>query len=55
MVRSKNTEGISHPSGPAGQESRPRGREIGSGLIRGMEETVATGKSAVELNFQFLR
>ena len=49
MVRSKNIEGIRHPSGPAGHESRPRGREIGSGLIRGMEETAATIKSAIKL------
>jgi hypothetical protein len=54
-VKSKNSGGISHPSDPGGQELRLKGREIGSGLIRGMGETAATSKIAVELGFRFLR
>jgi hypothetical protein len=49
MVKFRNTGGISHPSVPAERELRLRGREIGSGLTRGMEETGATSKNAVEL------
>jgi len=51
----RNSGGISQPSDPVGQELRLKGRETGSGLIRGMGETAATNKIAVELNFRFLR
>ncbi len=43
-VKSRNTEGIIHPSDPAGQESKLKEREIGSGLIPKKEETAATGE-----------
>ena len=54
-AKSRNTGGISHPSDPVEQELKLKGRETGSGLIRGMEETAATNNIAVELNFRFLR
>ncbi len=42
----RNIGGISHPSDPAGLESKLKEREIGSVLTLEMGETGATGKSS---------
>jgi hypothetical protein len=54
-VKSRNTGEISHRSDPDGQELRLKERETGSGLIRGMGETAATDKGAVEPRIWFFR
>ncbi len=43
-LKFRNIAGISHPSDQVGPESKLKGKEIGSGLTLGMEETDGTGE-----------
>ncbi len=52
-VESRNTGRTTHPFDPAEPGSKLKGREIGSGLILGMEETGAIDEPAIGLICEF--